>query len=128
MHALETLIGTRVVASEAAITQCVAAMPETMTALRFATDELFLFGKGQIELTDEHALVEREVGLSFIRLTSKQFEQLVAPRIEWVVSPERPTFTQGRFLALPIKLWVTEDHALLICATAYVHELQERFR
>jgi hypothetical protein len=124
----ETLIGTRIVGSADALDECVSLLPDTMTALRFASDEVFLFGKGQIELGDEHAIVEREVGLSAFRLTPTQFDRLVAPRVEWQLPAERPYFSQGRFLAVPVKLWVTEDQTLVICASAYAHELQERLR
>ncbi len=124
----ETLIGTRVVALPAAIDACVAALPGTMTAMRFAPDEVFLIGKGQIEIDDEFGIVEREAGLSAFRFSPAQFERLIAHRIEWTVPTNRPALVQGRFLAVPVKIWLTEEQVLLLCATAFVHELQERIR
>lgn len=124
----ETLVGTRVVALPGAIDACITSLPDTMTAMRFASDEVFLIGTGQIEIDDEFGIVEREVGLSAFRLTPAQFDRLIAPRIEWPIPSARPTLAQGRFLAVPVKIWLTEELVLLICATAFAHELQERIR
>ncbi len=128
MLAPDTITGTRVVALPAAIDACVSALPPTMSALRFAPDEVFLFGKGQIELDDEYAIVEREVGFSAFRFSPPQFEHLVAHRIEWTLPTSRPALAQGRLLAVPVKIWLTDEQVLVLCPTAFVHELQERIR
>jgi hypothetical protein len=124
----ETLVGTRVVAAPASLDACVAALPPTMDALRFATDEVLLVGKGQIELDDEYAIVEREVGFSYFRFTPPQFAQLVTHRLEWTLPTARPALAQGRLMAIPVKIWLTADRVMLICPTAFVHELQDRLR
>jgi hypothetical protein len=124
----ETLVGTRVVAKPASLNACIAALPPTMDALRFASDEVLLVGKGQIELDDEFAIIEREVGFSYFRFSPAQFAQMVAHRLEWSLPAERPALAQGRLMAVPVKIWLTTDRVMLICPTAFVHELQERLR
>ncbi len=128
MLAPETLIGTRVVAAPASLDACIAALPPTMDALRFAPDEVLLVGKGQIELDDEYAIVEREVGFSYFRFAPSQFSQLVAPRLEWTLPMDRPALAQGRLMAVPVKIWLASDRVMVICPTAFAHELQERLR
>jgi hypothetical protein len=124
----ETLVGTRVVAVPTSLDACIAALPPTMDALRFAPDEVLLVGKGQIELDDEYAIVEREVGFSYFRFTPSQFAQLVAHRLEWTLPTARPALAQGRLMAIPVKIWLTSERVMLICPTAFAHELQERLR
>jgi hypothetical protein len=123
-----TITGTRVVAAPASLDACVAALPETMSALRFADDEVFLVGKGQIELDDEYAIVEREVGFSAFRFHPPLFAELVAHRLEWQLPTARPALAQGRLMAIPVKIWLTDSEVLLICPTAFAHELAERLR
>jgi hypothetical protein len=124
----ETLVGTRVVAAPSSLDSCIADLPPTMEALRFAPDEVLLVGKGRIELDDEYAIVEREVGFSYFRFSPSQFSQVVAHRLEWTLPTTRPALAQGRLMAIPIKVWLTNDRVMLICPTAFVHELQERLR
>jgi hypothetical protein len=123
-----TITGTRVVAAPRSLDACISALPQTMSALRFADDEVFLVGKGQIELDDEHAIVEREVGFSAFRFSPLQFGELVAHRLEWTLPTTRPALAQGRLMAIPVKIWLTDTEVLLICATAFVHELADRLR
>ena len=128
MRALETLVGTRVVALPDALDACIAELPSGMTALRFAPDEALLVGSGQIAIDDPDAIAERDTGYSAARLSNTEFARYVAPRIEWAIPDSRPCLVQGLVAGVATKILLADDHALVVCPTAFAHELAERLR
>ncbi len=125
MPGCSPLPGLRVVAQPTAIDALAAAHPSSM---RFAPDDLFLPGlrPDQLSVDDMHAIIEAEAGLSAACFTSAQFDELVAPHIEWPLPRDRPTFTQGMVAAVPCKLQFTSDGVTLITNTVQVRDLDER--
>ncbi len=125
MPGCDPLPGTRVVARPAAIDALANAHP---TAMRFAPDDLFLPGLRPDEVTvdDEHAIVETESGFSAACFSPEQFDELVAPSIEWPLPRHRPAFTQGLVAAVPCKLHFTAEGVTLVTNTAHVADLEAR--
>lgn len=128
MRAPETLLGTRLVATPSALDVYIAGFPSTVTALRFAPDEAFITGEIRVEIDDPSAIVELDAGFCVFRFEAAEFDRNVAARIEWTVPTSRPCLAQGKVLGVPVKIWLTDDRVLLICATAYAHELADRLR
>ena len=126
MPALEPLRGIRVVARPDAIDAAV--LPADAVVLRFAPDEAFVLGAGPVGIDDPHAIVVDDAGFSAARLSWADYDEHVAPLIEWPLPSERPALAQGLVAAVPAKLWITRDDVLLICPTAYVDDLTERLR
>ena len=77
---------------------------------------------------DPATIVETDTGLSAMMFSRYEYDRLIASRVEWKLPEETPYLSQGKFLGVPVKLYDTGDEALLICLTAYVHELAERVR
>jgi hypothetical protein len=77
---------------------------------------------------DPSAIVETDTGMSAMMFPRAEYERLIASRVEWKLPSTKPYLSQGKFLGVPVKLYATEDEALVICLTAYVHELAERVR
>ena len=124
MRAPEPLVGIRVVAS-----------PETLDAmdwatgvapLRFAADDLMAVGAVTAEVGYTPAIVEVETGFVGWWLTPDEVTEAVLPHIDWPLATARPALAQGLVAGVPAKLWLTDDRALLLCAAAYAHELEER--
>jgi len=126
VRALEPLRGIRVVARPEAIDA--ATVPADAVVLRFAPDEAFVVGAGPVDLDDTHAIVVDDVGFSAARVSWADYDEHVAPLIEWPLPNERPALAQGLVAAVPAKLWITRDDVLLICPSAYADDLAERLR
>jgi hypothetical protein len=77
---------------------------------------------------DPSVIVETDTGMSAMMFSRAEYDRLIAPRVEWQLPSTKPYLSQGKFLGLPVKLYATNDEALVICLTAYVHELAERVR
>jgi hypothetical protein len=77
---------------------------------------------------DSAAIVETDTGMSAMMFSHTEYERLIASRVEWQLPATKPYLSQGKFLGVPVKLYATESEALVICLTAYVHELAERVR
>ena len=77
---------------------------------------------------DPSVIVETDTGMSAMMFSRAEYERLIAPRVEWQLPSTKPYLSQGKFLGVPVKLYATNDEALVICLTAYVHELAERVR
>ncbi len=77
---------------------------------------------------DASAIVETDTGMSAMMFSHAEYERLIASRVEWQLPSATPYLSQGKFLGVPVKLYATESEALVICLTAYVHELAERVR
>jgi hypothetical protein len=122
--ALEPLRGLRVVADPAAL-DAARWDGDDLTVLRFAPDDAFGIGARSVDVDDEDAIVETEVGYVGTWLPIAE----VVPHIEWVLAPERPSLAQGSVAAVPAKLWLPDDgDALLLTAAAYAEELERRLR
>jgi hypothetical protein len=77
---------------------------------------------------DPSVIVETDTGMSAMMFSRSEYDRLIAPRVEWQLPSTKPYLSQGKFLGVPVKLYATNDEALVICLTAYVHELAERVR
>jgi hypothetical protein len=77
---------------------------------------------------DPSVIVETDTGMSAMMFSRGEYDRLIAPRVEWQLPSTKPYLSQGKFLGVPVKLYATNDEALVICLTAYVHELAERVR
>lgn len=126
---LETLRGMRVVGPPETLDGLEqGVLGNGVTALRFAPDDLFAVGAGDIEIADEAAILAEESGFVGAWLTATELERWVLPHIEWPLPTGRPAVAQGLVAGVPAKLWLDRDRALLLCAAAYGHELAERLR
>jgi hypothetical protein len=122
--ALESLGGLRVVADPAAL-DAARWDGAAVTVLRFAPDDALGLGATGIDVADEHAIVESEVGFAGAWLPLDE----VVPHLEWPPPTERPAFAQGLIAGVPAKLWLPRDgDALLLTAVAYADELAGRLR
>jgi hypothetical protein len=77
---------------------------------------------------DPSVIVETDTGMSAMMFSRAEYDRMIAPRVEWQLPSTKPYLSQGKFLGVPVKLYATNDEALVICLTAYVHELAERVR
>ena len=132
MLALETVAGTRVIASPATLDA--AAWPSSAIVLRFAPDDVFIIGGESISVSGESVIVAAEAGFSGAWLTADELAH-VAAHIDWPLPTERPAFAQGFVASVPAKLYLTgtasgsdggDRVALLLTNTPYAHELRER--
>jgi hypothetical protein len=126
VRALEPLAGLRVVADPAAL-DAARWQGDAVTVLRFAPDDAFALGAAGIDVDDEHAIVESEVGFAGAWLPLAD----VLAHIEWPLPPEHPALAQGSIAGVPAKLWLPGGRGadvLLITAAAYADELAGRLR
>ena len=122
--ALERLQGLRVVADPAAL-DAARWRGDDVTVLRLAPDDAFAIGATDVEIDDEHAIVESEPGFAGAWLPI----EAVAHHIEWSLPTERPALAQGAVANVPARVWLPDDgDALLITAAAYADELASRLR
>jgi hypothetical protein len=122
--ALEPLRGLRVVADPAAL-DAARWQGTDITVLRFAPDDAFAIGADAVDIDDEHAIVEPEVGFSGGWLSVDSVER----HIEWPLPAERPALAQGFVATVPAKVWLPDDGVvLLLTAAAYADELAGRLR
>lgn len=122
MRAPERLAGVRVVAAQAALDAL--AWPDGVAALRLAPDDLFAVGTTTAEAG--HAIVETEAGFVGWWLSLDELYDKVLAHVDWPIPVTLPALAQGLIAGVPAKLWITNDRALLLCAAAYAHELEER--
>ena len=122
MPALDRLPGVRVVADPASLERATW-RGDDVTVLRFAPDDAFGVGATAVDIDDEHAIVEDEVGFVGAWLDPDEVE----PHLEWPLPTERPALAQGSIAGVPAKLWLSGDgKALLLTAAAYRDELTRR--
>jgi hypothetical protein len=120
----EVLVGRRVVAVPASIDNAV--WPAGAMVLRLAPDDALLVGDGPIEINDPHAIVEPDGGFCALRLAADHVIELLAANASWQLSDERPCLAQGMVAGLPLKVWIEDNWALLICPTPFASELEAR--
>ena len=123
MRAPEPIRALRVVASPEALDDL--AWTDEVVALRLAPDDLLAVGAASVQVTGEHLVVD-EAGFVGWWLTPAEVRQHVLPHVDWPLPSARPALAQGLVAGVPAKLWLSEDRALLLCAAAYAHELEER--
>jgi hypothetical protein len=123
VRAPEPLAALRVVAAAEALDDL--APPDEHPMLRLAADELLLIGAASVEVTGENLVVD-EAGFVGWWLTPEELREQVVPHVDWPLPTARPALAQGLVAGVPAKLWLAEDRALLLCAAAYAHELEER--
>ena len=122
MPALDRLRGVRVVADPASLDRA-SWRGDDVTVLRLAPDDAFGVGATAVDIDDEHAIVEEEVGFVGAWLDPDD----VKPHLEWSLPTERPALAQGSIAGVPAKLWLPADgDALLLTAAAYGDELSRR--
>jgi hypothetical protein len=122
--ALERLHGLRVVADPAAL-DAARWRGDDLTVLRVAPDDAFAIGATDVEIDDQHAIVESEPGFAGAWLPL----DAVADHIEWSLPTERPVLAQGAVANVPARIWLPDDgDVLLITAAAYAVELASRLR
>jgi hypothetical protein len=120
--ALDRLRGMRVAADPASLDRATWHGDE-VTVLRFAPDDAFGVAATGVDIDDEHAIVEDEVGFVGAWLDPDDVE----PRIEWSLPTDRPALAQGSIAGVPAKLWLpNHGDALLLTAAAYGDELSRR--
>jgi hypothetical protein len=120
--ALDRLRGVRVVADPASLDRATWRGDE-VTVLRFAPDDAFAVGATAVDLDDEHAIIEDEVGFVGAWLDPDDVE----PHVEWSLPTARPALAQGSIAGVPAKLWLPVDgDAFLLTPAAYGDELSRR--
>jgi hypothetical protein len=123
--ALERLTGLRVVADPAALDAATWRGPADVTVLRLAPDDAFAIGATEVDVEDEHAIVEPEPGFAGAWLPLED----VAHHVEWSFPAERPALAQGAVANVPARVWLPDGgHVLLVTAAAYADELESRLR
>jgi len=130
VRAPERLHGTRFVAAPSvleALPWSDDAWPDHV-ALHLAPDDLLVIHPGSLvaALGNEPLIQEKEAGFAGWLLTPDEVTTTVLPHVDWPLPTERPALAQGLVAGVPAKLWLAEDRALLLCAAAYAHELEER--
>ena len=122
MPVLDRLRGVRVVADPASLDRATWGGRD-VTVLRFAPDDAFGVAATGVDIDDEHAIVEDEVGFAGAWLDAAEVE----PHLEWSLPTGRPALAQGSIAGVPAKLWLpTHGKALLLTAAAYGDELGRR--
>ena len=124
VRAPERLDGLRVVATPDALDH--AYFTGDVIVLRIAADEVFAIGAVHAEITDQHAIIERETAFVGWGLTIAEFATHIERHIEWALPTHRPALAQGLIANLPLKLWFDHDRVLLISSSGLVHEVVER--
>jgi len=122
---LERLQGLRVIGGPAALDAATWRGPVEVTVLRLAPDDAFAIGATEVDVDDEHAIVEPEPGFAGAWVPVED----VAHHVEWSIPTQRPALAQGAVANVPARIWLPDDgDALLITAAAYADELASRLR
>lgn len=124
MRAPEPLPALRVVAAPEVLDNLTLA--DDHPALRLAPDDLLVIGAASVEVGGGENLVVDETGFVGWWLTPDEVRERVLPHVDWPLPTARPALAQGLVAGVLAKLWLAEDRALLLCAAAYAHELEER--
>ena len=82
--------------------------------LRFAPDEAFAVGATGVHIDDPDAITEPELGFTAIMFPVDEFIDVVLPKIEWPVPPDRPAYCQGSIAGVPAKLYIDSTGAATV--------------
>ena len=124
MPAAEILRGRRVVATPDAIDG--AELPADAVLLRIAADDALVIGDGPISLPDDHAIVEPDTGWCALRVSEARALRLLAHHAAWEPLPARPVLLQGMVAGLAAKVYLDGERSMIIVATPFAGELEER--
>ena len=125
MPAFRPVRGLRVVADPAALDGATWHGPAAITVLRLASDDAFAIGAVDVEVEDEHAILDPEPGFEGVWLPVAE----IAHHVEWALPVARPALAQGAVANVPARVWLPDDgDALLITAAAHADELASRLR
>jgi hypothetical protein len=122
--AAEILRGRRVVATPDAIDG--AELPVDAVLLRIAADDALVIGDGPIALSDDHAIIEPDTGWWALRISEARALTILAHHAAWEPPPDRPVLAQGMVAGLAAKVYLDGDRSMLIVATPFAVELEER--
>lgn len=122
--AVEILNGRRVVATPAAIDS--GRFPSDALVLRIAPDDVLVIGDGSIDLADDHAIIEADAGWCALRVSQEQATEIISHRAAWNPPADRPVLVQGMIAGLAAKVYLDGDDSLIIVATPFGAELEER--
>ena len=126
MARFTTVHGLRIVAVPGALDSLVGHLESSVSALRFAPDDLFLIGAvSRPACSDSHAIVESEIGFSGAWFTREEFDAMVRPHMEWHM-PTDDRLGQGLMAGVPAKVHVSGSTVLVLCPSAFVYELEGR--
>jgi hypothetical protein len=95
--------------------------------LRLAPDDALAVGATGVDIDDEHAIIEREVGFLALMFPADEFADRVVPHLEWPAPLERPAFAQGAIAGVPSKLYIdTTGAAIVFVMASFVDDLRSR--
>jgi len=121
---VEILTGRRVVATPGAIDS--AGFPPDSLVFRIAPDDALVIGDGAIDLSDQDAIIEPDTGWCALRIGEERVLAILARHAAWDPPIERPALVQGMVAGLAAKVFLDGDRSLVIVATPFANELEER--
>ena len=121
---VEIINGRRVVATASAIDS--GHFPPNALLLRIAPDDVLVIGDGSIEVSDDAAIIEADFGWCALRVGEEQVMEIIAHRAAWSPPADRPVLVQGMIAGLAAKVYLHGDDSLVIVATPFGTELEER--
>lgn len=125
MHVLNRIVGTRIVATPAALDS--AQWPGEALVFRLAPDDVFVTAPvTAAAIADAHAIVSAEGGFAGIWLPTAEALDFLERTCEWELPHTRPAFAQGMVAGLAVKLWLEEDRVLFVVPAPFATELAER--
>lgn len=116
----EPLSGWRVVAKPSSVDEL------RGEVLRFAPDDAFVISDEAVEVSDSHAIVERDRGWVALRLSEEEALVLISIHATWQAPLDRPAFMQGMLAGLPAKVYLNGAASLIVVPAPFAHELDER--
>jgi hypothetical protein len=122
--AAEILRGCRIVATPAAIDG--AGLPPDAVVLRIAPDDVLVVGDGPIVVPDDHAIIEPDTGWCALIVSEERALTVLAHHAAWDPPADRPVLVQGMVAGLAAKLYLDGNRSMLIVATPFAAELEER--
>ena len=121
---LERIVGTRVVASENAIDRAV--FEAGAIVMRFAPDDLFVIGDGNVVVDDPYAIIREDSGWVGVWIGADLAEAFLVSTCDWPRPTERPAFVQGMVAQLAVKLYFMSDRTLIMVPAPLEADLRER--
>ncbi len=119
----DVIHGIRIVAEPTAIDRMV--WPEGTQPVRIAPDDVFVIGAAVVEVDDVHAIVEPESMFAGLWIDRSFAVEWVQHNAEWLL-PDHDGVAQGMVAALPVKILVDGDRALVMVPVSLAHELEAR--
>jgi hypothetical protein len=121
---VEILRGRRIVATPAAIDR--AGWPRGAVVLRIAPDDALVVGDGAIDVSDDYSIIEPDTGWCALRLTEERALAILTHHAAWEPPRDRPALAQGMLAGLAAKVYLDGDRSMIIVATPFAAELEER--